>query len=1270
MAIYPNGAAEPATGDTIGGRYQVVAPIGRGGMGAVFEGTDAVLDRPVAIKLLSVAGDAAQAASARVIEEGRAMARVRHPACVQVFDRGIDPRYGAYLIMERLDGEDLARYLRARGPLPAPLAMALMEQICEAIAAIHDAGVIHRDLKPANVFILRHDRGARPDIKILDFGIARTGAVLGDVQQPWTQGGAAGTAPYMAPECWRDDHVPAISSDVYALGAIFYEMLSATPPFRAESRAALRLAILNDSPDPLRDRRQDLPDHLLSAIGLALSKNPGERPADVRSFAAALALHRYLAPKGRAEWTTVGAAPTVNDDVSTPAAAHDTDSVFVGRHDALSALDQALDEAAGGLPRVILIEGASGMGKTAVLERFRHLREGEATFLSGRARETDSIPFPALDQAIDELVARMLVQSPAATPRPLSAAARRAARLFPALARLPGVGLPSSAQGDRSLSDPLTSRLDAFDAVRALLGRLCEDSPLVLLLDDLQWLDPDSAALLAHVLSSQGSPPALLLVGAVRSRDAEPPAGLAWLKAINTQYVRRIRLRPLPHEEACALIQARWRGDQPPTAEVVARLAHQSGGVPFLAELMTSALLEDELPRNAELEEAVAQRYRALPPAAQQALAMICISSRPLLERLVLEAAGTDRSAALASLHAWSFIRSRDSAGGRVLEPYHDRIRESVQALLSDSERSELHRRVAARLRVHPSVAPEVLAEHVSGSGDARTAFTVAMTAAEAANAQLAFDRAAALFALAASYQPALESRLDVVQHQATALERADRRTEAGEILLQAAEAAVDTAQANTLRRRAGTDFLLSGKIDRGLETLMPVLSAAGVVVPATLESTVRSTMEGLAALTARGVVPGRSDAPAAAASLSERADLCLVLAEGLAHIDLRVLPFACQALLAALDVGDPHRLQRACALFVINTVEYMPNPLVDPVLDLCRELTRQVGTPIARALLEMAHAEHAHFNSDFLAAEAAFERAERILLLSCPGATRELTTARDIAVFIQYAQKGDFRTQLERTERWLSEAEAARDLFHTSMLRVAHAIVWIAHDQPERARSELERARRDWTGEGGVLEVAAALYHDIIDRYQESDLDGAAPGTMRSSLLRSPAAQTPFLGGYLGLQAVWAGLRALADGRSPATVAASLRDDIARMRGLGLPIWIAVSDALDGNLNYLLGEAETAIAQLEGAEQQFRRLHMLCLAACARKRRGQFMAGELGARLERESDDDLRSLGVARPDRWARAYWSMFDARAVHQRTIDSVDTAGALSGKAARSV
>ena len=1243
----------PTVDSRIGDRYVVDALIGRGGMGAVFSGHDAFLERPVAIKLLGTAS-AEPDAQRRFLNEGKVLARVVHEACVRIFDTGVDARWGPFLVMERLVGRDLAAFLKERGPLPTPLALSLGDQLCGAVQAVHDAGIVHRDLKPGNVFLLEHS-GDTPRVKLLDFGIAVPAQGNGVNQQAPKE--AVGTLAYMAPERWGARREASAAGDVYALGAILYEMLSGGPPFRSDSRAGLRLAVLNDPPRALRALRPELPSWLCNAVEQALAKSPGERPASAAAFGAMLGFGKDAARPGQAA-VVAAPAPAADAFVAARSAAR-----FIGRRDVLETLERRVQDVADG-PRMVLIEGASGMGKSALLDQLhaRLDREGLTLVLAGRAREGESVPYPALGEVVEELATYLTGLPAAAVEALLPARCRPLARLFPVLARVPAVARTVSTLSSDT-GDVAQARRQAYGALRELVSRLCRGRRVAVIIDDLQWIDSDSAALLADLLGGYDAPP-LLLVAAVRRNAAEAaPPELQRLQIGLAHLIEHVPLGPLSPVEARALFRAHAGAGSPLDLRTTARLCRQSGGVPFFVVSLAAGLARGEA-APARLETFLVERARNLSAPARAALELLCVSSRPMPVRLVMETLGIRDVRMLDPLFAGSFVRWTRFHERWVIEPYHNKIRETVRSALAPSAAQRLHADLARRLRGDALADPEELVEHLAGSGDGAAAAEVALTAARLANQQLAFDRAAALLAVAAEhgrYRNDAE-RLDIRRAQVRALQNAGRRREAGEVLLRGLAHTRDRELARQLEIEAGGHLLLSGDLQRGIDTLRPALALAGLRVPGgDFAETVAATMAALTALGARGLSVAVPAAPGPSPEALERVDLCLLLAQGLAHIDLRVVVFACHALHWALDAGEPGRVQRACALFVINTVEYVPNPLVAPVLELCKTLTAAHPTPLGTALLEAAIAENAHFEGDFLSAEAAFERAERVLLQACPGATRELATVRDLAVFIQYAQKGDFRTQVGRTMRWLAQAEASGDVFHASMLRVAHAIVWIARDDPAHARDELVRAQAGWKGDAGVLGVAVALYHDIIDRYEERDLTPASPAApMRSALLRSPAAETPFLGGYLVLQDVWAELRALADGRP---CPADVRSRIGGLRRAGLGLWSAVADALEGNLDYLEGAPERAVRLLDQAEETFRRLHMPCLAACARKRRGQLAGGEWGRRLEDESDAELAALGVANPERWTRAYWSMFDVSALALRTHDGEPRQGDLT-------
>jgi hypothetical protein len=303
------------------------------------------------------------------------------------------------------------------------------------------------------------------------------------------------------------------------------------------------------------------------------------------------------------------------------------------------------------------------------------------------------------------------------------------------------------------------------------------------------------------------------------------------------------------------------------------------------------------------------------------------------------------------------------------------------------------------------------------------------------------------------------------------------------------------------------------------------------------------------------------------------------------------------------------------------------------------------------------AEGEAAHFSARFLVAEAAFEQAERILLESCVGAHRELASVRNGAVLLEYAQKGDFQSQLERTLGWQADAAARGDTFHENVLRVAHSIVWIAQDKPEKARAELSLAASKWPTGGGAYEVGMLEFSDVLDRYEGREDVHLRPLQGREDILNSPAAATPFLSGYIHLQRAWGSLRALAAGRHTHGERAMVHEAIRGLRALGPEIWQAVADAFQANLDSLRGAREPALEQLAAAESRFRQLHMRCLAACARMRHGELSGGAFGARLQQEAEAELRQLGVVRPDRWCRAYFSVFDPDTPSDLTLLTTD-------------
>jgi serine/threonine-protein kinase len=262
-------------GQVLAQRYRVQRLLGKGGMGAVYLADDEVLGELVALKVISSAfASDEQAMIARFRREAAAARKVSSPSVIRIHDLG-EARPGLlYLSMEYFKGRTLAELIAQRGIVPIKDIQDILQQICSGLEAAHQAGVIHRDLKPSNVLV-----GERGAVKLIDFGLATTG--FGDGLT--ATGAILGTPHYMAPEQVRGKPCDA-RTDIYALGALAYHLVTGRPPFSGDNAIAIGFAHLSETPEPPRQLRKDCPANLEAAILAALAKNPDDRPASAKAF--------------------------------------------------------------------------------------------------------------------------------------------------------------------------------------------------------------------------------------------------------------------------------------------------------------------------------------------------------------------------------------------------------------------------------------------------------------------------------------------------------------------------------------------------------------------------------------------------------------------------------------------------------------------------------------------------------------------------------------------------------------------------------------------------------------------------------------------------------------------------------------------------------------------------------------------------------------------------------------------------------------------------
>src|SRR3954453_19963853 len=250
-------------GVTLGGRYRLDERIAGGGMGDVWRGTDEVLGRTVAIKILLPALLEEPGFAERFRGEARTMATINHPGVVDIYDYG-NENGTAFLVMEYIEGDALSRTLSRVGRLTPGRTMALIAQAADALHAAHEKGIVHRDVKPGNLLV-------RPNgtLVLTDFGIARS-AMVGQLTQA---GSVLGTASYISPEQASGSTASALS-DVYALGVVAFQCLSGRRPFEGDNPLEIAMRHVRDNPPPLP---ADIPPAVRAIVERAMAKDPAAR---------------------------------------------------------------------------------------------------------------------------------------------------------------------------------------------------------------------------------------------------------------------------------------------------------------------------------------------------------------------------------------------------------------------------------------------------------------------------------------------------------------------------------------------------------------------------------------------------------------------------------------------------------------------------------------------------------------------------------------------------------------------------------------------------------------------------------------------------------------------------------------------------------------------------------------------------------------------------------------------------------------------------------
>jgi hypothetical protein len=1208
-------------GDRLGiDRYELLRPLGSGGMGTVFEARDRSTGARLAIKALHEgAGDTLY----QFKHEFRVLSELSHPFLVR-FGELFEDAGRFYLTMELVEGHNFLDHVRPGasshreslaataphdGVLDVQRLRQALAQLSSGLMALHASGFIHRDVKPQNVLVSHEGR-----VVLLDFGVA----VNRDAAQ---RPELAGTLEYMAPEQFAAGGVTQ-ATDWYAVGVVLYEALSGRLPYAGIPLWSQARRAPPPPPEAVAGGRIVPEDLSLLCRGL-MDPDPARRFDEE-------AIARFLGLDASAE----------RSRASFRSQLHFSPSVFVNRRKELYLLREARSHAWSDGCTIVRIRGDSGVGKSALLRAWLGELEAEPDVkivLSSRCYERETLPYRGVDGVIDALARKLGDAAYRNEPVPEPRDAALLGHVFPVLKALSVFG--SAAGADIVTQDPQEARRLAFLALRDLFAGLTATCPLIVHVDDAQWIDPESVALLSFLVVGENAP-RMLLIFTERPSVPDPLAGLLQ----SGRPVTSVELLPLDLDEsqrlASQLLVQRGGG----SAALAATVAQMSGGHPlFIHELILHA--EPGARAGASLETAVSARIAQLDPKSRHLLDIVALASSPPSHEVARAASGLDPGVypwALSTLRSENLVTYQGLAPKDAVHPCHDRIRELVVATMDEDVRKGLHGRLADSIEALAPDALDALAYHFFEAGVPGKAARYARSAAERALEKLAFEHAARLFELALRVEVDPAARASLEERLGKALADAGRGVDAAEAYLRASRgtAPMRAPASNELRRRAGEQLFRAGHVERAMGILTEILRDLGLRIPATDLETASSLARALVRLQARLYLRGLrfTPRPPSAATPEERLrlDACWTVATGLSMVHhLRATDFQARSLLLALAVGEEQRVLRSAALLSVSlSADVTGRRIARRLMEGALKLAARAPSPDNAAWLELTAGVTAMGSWNFERSLESCERAEAIFRSQGEGVAWEIVSSQAFALWSMVFQ-GKLKSAAERLPDLLASARARGDRHALATLTLSPLhLVGLAADEPERVRTECTVIAGEWPPNFACFQHMCAAYvlaHvDLYEDRPQSAWDHVVHAWRM--LRRSHLSRVQFQRiDLLGLRARAAlGLAAL-DGGVDRRWLARARADARRLERVAIDPALGIASLVFGTALYIEGKRPEALARFEDASARFDARGMRLHSAVALLARdvaavGAARAGE-GAAARR-----LLALGVARP--------------------------------------
>ncbi len=942
---------------------------------------------------------------------------------------------------------------------------------------------------------------------------------------------------------------------------------------------------------------------------------------------------------------------------------------FIGRRSELETLQRCLDRVARGGTSLAFVGGESGIGKTALLEQFleglggKDDADGEGPLrFSTHCYTQETAPFRTLGNLVREL-ARYLQDQQAVRLDELELKLVFAlVTLFPVLRRLDGA--PQERRRDPlARLEPIEVRRHAVVALRELLTRLGQRRPVVLFVDDLQWADADSLAVLSRLCEPPDAPN--LLVAATYRVDA---GGAQDFKAFIAEVaarpdVARLELGPLEDGEARALAERVFREtvsvDAATWQPFLDAVVGEAAGNPLLVEELVRFLQShhlkgdgghpqgDAAPELVRLDNVIRRRVQSLPADAREVLELVAVAGEPLPQTLVAEAAGQRAGTEaweqrITRLRAESLIRRHGRATDAEVNTFHDRIRTSVMGSLSEEAWLEHHRRLAEAMQRLAPERTDSLAGHWTAAGRPEEAKHFLREAAEGAFRKLAFEHAARLYREALALEEDASVRRTLFHKLGDALTNSGLLLDAAEAYLEAA-AGAEQAMGQRLQLGAAEQLMRGGHIARGLEAMRGVLRGLQTDMAKSPGRALISMLFQRARLRLRGL----GVRPRQGGALDEREQQLLDgLASASTYISLVNTIYGAELhsryMLRALRSGDPHHVTIA----MIEEASHwgiQGGRKVHRARRLAQEAARmaaELQDPRLQGLAFFSRGIIEYMAGSWREAISLLVQGEALLMEQCVGVHWELATVRHWTCFA-LLQIGELPELCERYDRHVSEAEHYGNHYDAASMKGRLPIVWLIRNDLQRAQEEASGVLRTYPeGSYQVQHFWHLLGRCDVHLYLGEGAEALTllaaeiPKVRRAQLHRVQMVRCE-LASLQGRAALQAAERAAGDERKRLVKLA--RKSARRLRRETTAFAKAWGALMEAGARALAAPSDTtgtegllvqAIALLEEAD-------CLVLAAAARWLLGRRRGGDEGRKLVRSQQQWLDERGVRNPPRF-----------------------------------